>query len=298
MICHFIFELFREYRHRRRHRKDLNKLINDTEAIEDHQVACSTVQKSNSFRRRRNDSGEENPFTKRKMDQELELKVDEPYISTQIATLHSTIMLPTKGGADNHDICISVHTELDCKSEANLDLIRPDEHTVEAEELLEDTCPLKKETFENHDSAVEPKEAVDIIDNVEVQESKGGIVKTDKDIAEEEEDPLGFIAIKSAAQWMAVSKRISWNFEDKETEEDRSSNVPSAYQQELNEPLVSKSKLTTPTASTVTLKQIPEIVHDYENASYDIYCPEYNGQPEDFKPTKYCLSYVWIIFFK
>ena len=36
---------------------------------------------------------------------------------------------------------------------------------------------------------------------------------------EEEEDPLSFIQIKSAAQWMAVSKRISWNFEETETEE-------------------------------------------------------------------------------
>ena len=36
---------------------------------------------------------------------------------------------------------------------------------------------------------------------------------------EEEDDPLSFIQIKSAAQWMAVSKRISWNFEETETEE-------------------------------------------------------------------------------
>ena len=31
---------------------------------------------------------------------------------------------------------------------------------------------------------------------------------------EDEEDPLSFIQIKSAAQWKAVSKRISWNFDD------------------------------------------------------------------------------------
>ena len=40
------------------------------------------------------------------MDEELEFKVDEPYISTQIATLHSTISLPNKE-AEHKPVCIS-----------------------------------------------------------------------------------------------------------------------------------------------------------------------------------------------
>ena len=83
---------------------------------------------------------------------------------------------------------------------------------------------------------------------------------------------------------MAVSKRISWNFEEQETElDDKSSKHLSEPHELIDQPVPSKAI----TASTVTLKQIPEIVHDYENASYDIYCPEYNGTPGDFKPTKY-----------
>ena len=289
----------REYRHRRRHRKDLNKLITDAEAVEEENGAA--VQKSNSFRRRRNDSGEENPFTKRKMDQqELELKVEEPYISTEIATLHSTITLPSKE-AENHDICISVHTDehinttktnvLECKSDTK-DVIKPD---TEANELLtKSNCPsVTTDTFGIHDSLgiKKPEDSKDdtwstmnVNEDVQVQGSKE-IVKAETE-AEEEEDPLGFIAIKSAAQWMAVSKRISWNFEDKETEDIKPNNIASYDQQESNDPPVSKI------TSTVTLKQIPEIVHDYENASYDIYCPEYNGQPEDFKPTKYYYNLI------
>ena len=59
---------------------------------------------------------------------------------------------------------------------------------------------------------------------------------------EEEEDPLSFIQIKSAAQWMAVSKRISWNFEESENgneevvkEEPFAAAVVAAKGQEISE---------------------------------------------------------------
>ncbi len=57
--------------------------------------------------------------------------------------------------------------------------------------------------------------------NYESQSAKLGNGKQG-DHEEDEKDPLGFIEVKSAAQWKAMSNRISWKFE--EPEEDKSFN--------------------------------------------------------------------------
>lgn len=131
MVCyHALF--FREYRHRRRHRKDLNKVIDESKEncgeanVEDEKKASiqnheNPVQQSNSFRRRRNESGEENPFTKRKMElgndangdevksiEETSLKdtlpiVEHSYISTEIAPIQATIQLKDPSSIQTND---------------------------------------------------------------------------------------------------------------------------------------------------------------------------------------------------
>ena len=100
------------------------------------------------------------------------------------------------------------------------------------------------------------------------------------DQGEEELDPLNFISIKSAAQWMAVSKRISWNFDEGDKEEEVVTSDPEHFHPDAQALVVSK---VTP---TMTSKVVPELIHDYENVKYDIYCPDCEDTPSDFKPTK------------
>ena len=240
--------VFREYRHRRRHRKDLKKLIDESNENDEAEKADNgqektvesvlhqPIQQSNSFRRRRNESGEENPFTKRKMEQTDQVTsekasaslpiVEHSYISTEMAPIQSTIKLnPAKDDQLTNDI-------VDVQS-TQPNLSHGEEHCISL---------------------------------------------NDKDSDEEENDPLGFIAIKSAAQWMAVSKRISWNFEGKE--QDKMAKDDNLIELDTSKPVTTSQPIDTP------LKEPPKIMHDYENVLYDIYCPEYNGNVADFKPTK------------
>ena len=260
----------REYRHRRRHRKDLNKVIdesqenigeakvgtngnNEEEAIITQKHANPVVQQSNSFRRRRNESGEENPFTKRKM--ELENDVDDnieetglkdtlpivghSYISTEMAPIQATIQLNNPSAEEHTTVSRSIHDD------------QSGEPCISHLSNVSNVPDVKEESKE-----------------------------------EEEDDPLGFIAIKSAAQWVAVSKRISWNFEGKEVEPPVNEHIEVKAPSSVKPSIVSKSTKTT--AAATMPKEIPPRMHDYENVNYDIFCPEYNSEDvsADFKPTK------------
>ena len=260
MVCyHALF--FREYRHRRRHRKDLNKVIDESKEncgeanVEDEKKASiqnheNPVQQSNSFRRRRNESGEENPFTKRKMElgndtngdevksiEETSLKdtlpiVEHSYISTEIAPIQAIIQLKDPSSIQTND-----------------------------DEQLSEPC----------------------ISHLSVSPDVPDVKKEGSKVEEEEDDPLGFIAIKSAAQWVAVSKRISWNFEGEEVE------APAASEHiEVKSPLGASVKPLLSCKATQSGEVPVPRMHDYENVLYDIFCPEYNSEdvPIDFKPTK------------
>ncbi len=98
---------------------------------------------------------------------------------------------------------------------------------------------------------------------------------------DDEEDPLNFIQIKSAAQWKAVSKRISWNFG--EEEQTQASKEP--------EYKCDKATIIGPPPAAAVIHEssdqaVDQVLHDYDNISYDIYSPECTGAPPDFKPTK------------
>ena len=93
---------------------------------------------------------------------------------------------------------------------------------------------------------------------------------------EDEEDPLSFIQIKSAAQWKAVSKRISWNFDES-----------SAKTEETDfKPIQQERPISPATPIKADLKKPPSVVCDYENIKYDIHCKEVNEVIPNFKPTK------------
>ena len=79
-------------------------------------------------------------------------------------------------------------------------------HTTNiAQRILDD----ESTNFPNLDDSISEVVNQNDVDNDQVQQQE--IVKGEE---EDEEDPLSFIQIKSAAQWKAVSKRISWNFDD------------------------------------------------------------------------------------
>lgn len=123
----------------------------------------------------------------------------------------------------------------------------------------------------DHDSIAVGVEPVAVEENLIKSE------ETSEKNTEEEEDPLSFIQIKSAAQWKAVSKRISWNF-DEDTE--KSSQI------EEPEPLpIVPIKDEIDTKPIIEKKEV-DVKRDYENIQYDIYCPEYDNSIADFKPTK------------
>lgn len=150
--------------------------------------------------------------------------------------------------------------------------------SVEETEPLEIQGPVQNAC----ESLVEENPVAQVQEEVQVEEPTPMVEKsedvTNKDEEkkvdvelEDEEDPLGFIQIKSAAQWKAVSKRISWNFEDKKDEEP------------INIPII-------PSKETVIKHQVfkddKPPLHDYDNIEFDMYCPEYDGSLPDFKPTK------------
>ena len=93
---------------------------------------------------------------------------------------------------------------------------------------------------------------------------------------EDEEDPLSFIQIKSAAQWKAVSKRISWNFDESSAKTEET---------ELK-PIQQERPISPATPIKTDLKKPPSVVCDYENIKYDIHCKEVNEVIPNFKPTK------------
>ena len=101
-----------------------------------------------------------------------------------------------------------------------------------------------------------------------------------KDHGEDDLDPLNFISIKSAAQWKAISKRISWNFDENGSPEEEVKPEP---QEVPTDTQASTAPKVTP---VITSKEVPKLIHDYENARYDIYCPNFEDAPLDFKPTK------------
>lgn len=145
---------------------------------------------------------------------------------------------------------------------------------------LEESEPLK--IIENSSAIAEVSKQENQVAQVQVEVSSvEETLDLDKttvcdDTNEDEEDPLGFIEIKSAAQWKAVSKRISWNFEDKKEEP-------------VNLPVF---PATTPNEKSLKTKsEVKEVddkppLHDYNNIEFDIYCPEYDGSIAEFKPTK------------
>ena len=95
---------------------------------------------------------------------------------------------------------------------------------------------------------------------------------------------------------MAVSKRISWNFEGKELESEETVcqrdlievQPKSATKTPETIPKLMKDPLPISSSQEIEPKYQAEVVveHDYENVVYDIYCPEYNGSVANFKPTK------------
>ena len=207
-----------------------------------------TVQKSNSFRRRRNDSGEENPFTKRKLD-------EDKYLSSSLSfEIRATLSI------DHKVTGIETTTESDAQD-------------------------TKNEVCDNTEEALIPENPVEEILNPE--EVKTVAVEEEED----EEDPLGFIQIKSAAQWMAVSKRISWNFDSSNKKDEQPSNIVSSEEcdkKKDHQQTRTKSPQLTKLLNNAnqTTDHDDQVLRDYDNISYDIFCPEDDGSTPGFKPTK------------
>ena len=166
----------REYRHRRRHRKDLNKVIdesqenigeakvgtngiNEEEAIITQKHDNPVVQQSNSFRRRRNESGEENPFTKRKMERDKDVDdsieetglkdtlpiVGHSYISTEMAPIQATIQLNNPLTEEHTAVSRSIHDDQSgepCISHGLSNLSNVPDVKEESKEIEEEDDPL------------------------------------------------------------------------------------------------------------------------------------------------------------
>ena len=153
-------------------------------------------------------------------------------------------------------------------------------HLISKTESKETDEAYKNEITETNEQNNDEPTATNIEFNEEKQHDSKNDLHTLEDVVQEtnapldedEEDPLSFIQIKSAAQWKAVSKRISWNFEEPQKED--------------IEIQVKERTLTPNTPIKTNLIDVPNVIHDYENIQYDIYCKEDDALFPDFKPTK------------
>ena len=243
----------RDYRHRRRHRKDLSKLINIT-----------------------NDDNSEN---------EDIVEVEDGANPAQLVSL-GEVERVDKTSSDKMFAKCRVKEVNDTCKEASPAL------KVEVTVTIDQVCTHVNQSNESISRQIEGGKESDPVHSTSNPEE---IKKVP--LEEEEEDPLSFIQIKSAAQWMAVSKRISWNFEETEETTDAAikdeepsevvAEVVTATPPPTNSPVLPLQP-PTPTISRTKAEDpdLPPLVHDYDNVLYDIYCPKYDGTVTDFKPTK------------
>ena len=246
-----------------------NQQDHETDSVVIIETAGPTVEKSNSFRRKRNESGEENPFSKRKLDASPEIH----YLATSLPPTVSPFLQLEANDKKEIPVEEKVASEVHYLSVTLIPEISKTE-SKETEEAYKNEINKTNEQNNN-----EPTKA-----NIEFNEEKHNdsqndlhaledvVQETNAPLDEDEEDPLSFIQIKSAAQWKAVSKRISWNFEEPQKED--------------IEIQVKERTLTPNTPIKTNLIEVPNLIHDYENIQYDIYCKEDDALFPDFKPTK------------
>ena len=210
---------------------------------------------------------------------EPEIKIEDPVqdelVSSSPISQDNTCVDERENDSMNHDT-----DEMNTVRTNNEDIIEKVQNTNE--EILE------KVQNTNEDET-----------RVQADFDTGEIDRTARDKKEpiehdDEEDPLGFIEIKSAAQWKAVSKRISWTFDENDAETDTP--TPPAFDEqkspEINETTNRKSPTPLPLtaneiqSSVPVVKESSPVLHDYNNIKFDIYCPEYDDSEPNFKPTK------------
>ncbi len=234
-------------------------------------TCISIPKKSNSFRRKRETDDDDVPSTKRNSNNSFNNN-DNAATTPSVLTTVTASSCP----GERSDFFLANYEDYrrQCRHDGEKKLSTPG-----PEHVQNDTKPATA-------VEVETKPATPVCDEKPREASK----------EEDEEDPLGFIQIKSAAQWMAVSKRISWNFDDQQEKQPEVSTKPATLPVTKEEDVQAEDnqgeearevEVKTPVQS---LPRTPTLPRDYENAKYDIYAPvsdnDNSSLPPEFKPTK------------